>query len=377
LFDLRVKLKQIILFAMTKINHHFQKLSPSNLFQEIEKKVKDFQKKNPKAQILNLSLPIESFSNGDLFLRQSIAESEYKTIKPDEIFLSDGLDISRIQEIFSTDNKIALPDPSNPIYTEVNVLAGRTRAPLKTGKFGGITYLPCVEENGFQPELPVTHVDLIYLASASSPTGVAINRKTLTEFVSYAKIRNSVILFDSTDEKFITTDAPHSIYEIEGAKEVAIELRSFPSLGFGYTVIPFELKIKDAGAIHCLNSMWRKRLETIPNFPPLKKASPLFTKEGKERLRQETAIISANCRALLEGLKKLGYTVYGGIDSPYIWCKTPPKISSWEFFHFLLENAHIISAPGIGFGAEGDGFIRLSALTDATQISLNRFTMLA
>ncbi|PIS02385.1 MAG: LL-diaminopimelate aminotransferase [Chlamydiae bacterium CG10_big_fil_rev_8_21_14_0_10_42_34] len=401
---------------MTKINHHFQKLSKEDLFQEIEKRVAAYKEKASTPHLLNLSVgdpagPLcpsvidaltaaskelgdkNTFrgygpSNGYLFLREKIAQNEYKNISADEIFISDGAssDISNLQEIFSIDNRLAIPDPSYPAYVDVNVMAGRTRPLLKTGKYGGITYLPCTEENNFQPEIPNAQVDLIYLSSPCNPTGVALTKETLTEWVNYAKKNHAVILFDGTYESFITSTAPRSIYEIEGAKQVAIEVRSFSkSAGFtglrcGYTVIPHELKVQDAGAIHSLHALWKRRLETKSNgvsYPVQKAAAALFTVEGKKEMKEMIATYQERAKTLLEGLKSLGYTVYGGVDSPYIWCKTPPKIHSWEFFNFLLENTHIISIPGVGFGMGGDGYIRLSAFAEPVIESLTRIKNLA
>jgi len=416
LFHLSVMDKQIILLPMTKLNHHFQKLSGNYLFPEIEKRVAALKMKHPNAPLINLGVgdvttPLspsvitaltaaskemgvrETFrgygpSEGYLFLREAIAKHDYKNISPDEIFISDGAntDIGNLQEIFSLDNKVAIPDPTYPVYVETNVMAGRTRPLLKTGRYGGITYLPCNEENGFQPQPPNVHVDIVYLCSPNNPTGVAMDRELLTRWVKYAKEHEAVIIYDGAYEAFITTDAPRSIYEIPGAKEVAIEVRSFSkSAGFtglrcSYTVVPFDLKVRDAGAIHSLNALWKRRVDTKTNgvsYPIQKAAAALYTPEGQKEMREMVRTYGERAKMLLEGLKKLGYTVFGGIDSPYVWCKTPPKITSWEFFDFLLENANIVSIPGLGFGLEGDGYIRFSAFAEPIGESLNRFKNLA
>ncbi len=411
--------KEIILSAMAKINHHYQKLVGNYLFPEIEKRVEALKLQTPDAPLLNLGIGdattplapnvIEALtaaslemgdkktfrgygpSEGYLFLRQLIAQVDYKgNFSPDEIFISDGAnsDIANLQEIFSVDNKVAIPDPAYPVYVDINVMAGRTRPLLKTGRFGGITYLPCNEENGFQPQPPVTHVDLIYLCSPSNPTGLAMDKELLTRWVKYAKENEAVIVFDGAYEAFITSDAPRSIYEIPGAKEVAIEVRSFSkSAGFtglrcSYTVIPHQLKVRDAGAIHSLNHFWKRRVDTKSNgvsYPIQKAAAALYTPQGQKSIQETVKSYNERARFLRDGLRHLGYTVYGGIDSPYIWCKTPPKVTSWEFFDFLLENAHIVSIPGIGFGQEGDGFIRFSAFAEREAIaeSLTRFKNLA
>jgi LL-diaminopimelate aminotransferase len=403
---------------MAKLNHHYQKLAGAYLFPEIEKRIEALKQKQPHASLLNLgvgdaTVPLspavisaltaaskemgdkKTFrgygpSEGYLFLRQAIASTDYKDISPDEIFISDGAnsDIANLQEIFSTENRIAVPDPAYPVYVDINVMAGRTRPLLKTGRYGGITYLPCTEKNDFQPQPPDGHVDIIYLCSPHNPTGIAMDKALLTSWVQYAKEHQAVILFDGAYEAFITSGAPRSIYEIEGAKEVAIEVRSFSkSAGFtglrcSYTVIPHQLKMRDAGAIHSLNALWRRRIETKSNgvsYPIQKAAAALYTPEGQKETRETVRSYSARAKLLRTGLEKLGYTVYGGIDSPFIWCKTPPKISSWEFFDFLLQNAHIAAIPGLGFGQEGDGYIRFSAFAELAAIteSLQRFKKLA
>lgn len=403
---------------MTKLNLNYHKLSESYLFPEIEKRVEALKSAELHAPILNLGVgdvthPLfsnvidaltkasiemgnkDTFrgygpSEGYLFLRKLIAENDYRDISTDEIFISDGAntDISAFQEIFSVDNKVGVIDPAYPVYVDTNVMAGRTKPLLKTGRFGGITYLACTEENGFQPEPPTTHLDLIYLCSPNNPTGVAMSKETLTRWVKYAKKHNAVILFDAAYEAFITTDAPRSIYEIEGAKEVAIEVKSFSkSAGFtglrcSYVVVPHELKIQDAGKIHSIHALWKRRVDTKSNgvsYPIQKAAAALYTPEGRAALHQTVNSYSERAKFLLEGLKTLGYTVYGGIDSPYIWLKTPPKIGSWEFFDFLLKNVHIVTIPGLGFGQGGEGFIRLSAFADfpSIQSTLSRIQRLA
>ncbi len=409
-------MKAIILSAMAKINHHFQKLQAAYIFPEIEKRVEKLQQKQPSAKFLNLGIGDITYplfpsvtkalfdatsemseqpkgygpSCGYEFLKKAIAENDYQNILPDEIFISDGInsDISNIQEIFSAENRVAVIDPAYPVYVDTNVMAGRTRPQLKIGGYGGITYLVCTEENGFQPEPPTSHVDLIYLCSPNNPTGVSLNKDLLGRWVKYAKKHGAVILFDGAYEAFITSDAPRSIYEIDGAKEVAIEFRSFSkSAGFtglrcSYTVVPHELKIRDAGTVHSIHALWKRRVETKSNgvsYPIQKAAFSLYTPEGKKAIREAAFAINARAKNLLDGLKQIGYTVYGGIDSPYIWCKLPPKISSWEFFDFLLENAHIISVPGSGFGKGGEGYVRFSAFAETEVIveTLSRFKALA
>lgn len=402
---------------MTKLNLHFQKLSAPSLFPDVEQRIEALQKKTP--HLLDLSIGdvssplfpnvIEALkrastemgdktsfrgygpAQGYLFLREAIAKEDYKNqISPEEIFISDGAssDLADLQEIFAIDNRVAVLDPSYPIYVEANVLAGRTRPLLKTGRYGGVTYLSCLEDNQFQPELPNTHVDLIYLASPNNPTGVALTRDTLSRFVTYAKQHNAVILYDGSYEAFIQSDAPRSIYEIEGAKEVAIEVRSFSkSAGFtglrcSYTVIPHELKVRDAGSLHALHPFWKRRVETKTNgvsYPIQKAALALYTSEGRHAIRTAVLGYMEQTKILLKGLKSIGYTVYGGMDAPYLWHKTPPKISSWEFFDFLLESIQVATLPGAGFGPGGVGFVRLSGLVEphVIQETLYRFKALA
>jgi LL-diaminopimelate aminotransferase len=396
---------------MVKLNHHYQKLSSSYLFSEIEKRIAALKNKQPDVPLISLGIgdvskPIcpaivsaliaasqemgekKTFRGygpceGYLFLRQAIAENDYKhlDIQPDEVFISDGAnsDIANLQEIFAIDNRIAIPDPTYPVYLDTNVMAGRTRLPLKTGRYGGITYLPCTEANGFQAEPPDSHADLIYLCSPNNPTGTAIDRTLMKRWVDYAREHQAVILLDGAYEAYISsTNAPHSIYEIEGAKEVAIEVRSFSKwAGFtglrcSYTVIPHQLRVQDAGAIHSLNSLWRRRVETKSNgvaYPIQRAALAVYSHQGQKEIQELIQTYSDRARFLREGLKHLGYTVYGGVDAPYLWCKTPGNMGSWEFFDLLLEKAHIVAIPGRGFGLSGEGFIRFSAFAEPTSLA--------
>lgn len=407
------------MFPMTKLNLNYHKLTGKYLFSEIEKRLDLLKGKYPAQSFLNLgvgdaTLPLfpcvtealifairemgikETFrgygpSQGYGFLRKKIAAADYKDISPDEIFISDGAasDLADLQEIFSHDNRVAVIDPGYPAYVDVNVMAGRTRPLLKTGRFGGITYLQCKEEHQFQPEIPEAHVDLIYLCSPNNPTGVGLTKDTLTRFVEYAQKNNSVIIFDGAYEAFVTSpEVPRSIYEIPGAKEVAIEVRSFSKsacftgLRCSYTVVPYALKIKDAGGIHPLHPLWARRVDTKTNgvsYPVQRGAEALYTEEGQRAIAQAIERYRERAQKLLLGLKAIGYTVYGGVDSPYLWCKTPPRVSSWEFFNFLLENIHVVAIPGSGFGPGGEGFIRFSAFADLEVIdeTLLRFQRLA
>ena len=391
---------------MVKLNHHYQKLSTDYLFTEIERRISALKEKKPDISLVNLgvgdvSSPLfpsivsalkdaslemgeaKSFRGygpceGYLFLREAIAKNDYKKLEidPSEIFISDGAnnDIANLQEIFAVENRIAIPDPTYPVYLDTNVMAGRTRHQLKTGAYGGVTYLPCIEGNDFQPLPPSSHVDLIYLCSPNNPTGVAMDRDLLKKWVDYAKEHRAVILFDGAYEAYIQSPStPHSIYEIEGAKEVAVEVRSFSkSAGFtglrcSYTVIPRQLKIRDAGAIHSLHALWKRRHDTKFNgvaYPVQKAAAALYTPAGQKELKEALLSYAERTSAMREGLIGLGYTVYGGIDAPYIWCKTPERMKSWEFFDHLLGKAQIAAIPGRGFGLCGEGFVRFSCFAD-------------
>jgi len=403
---------------MAKLNNHYQKLPQGYLFPEIQKRVAALKQKHPEATLINLgigdiTLPLPAScvtalaaaahemgqtsrgygpSQGYSFLREAISKFDYQgNISPEEIFISDGAksDIANLQEIFALENKVALPDPTYPVYLDTNVMAGRTRPLLKTGRFGGLLYLPCTEENGFQPEPPDTHADLIYICSPNNPTGVAMSRSLLAKWVAYAKRHGSVILFDGAYEAYVSSpDAARSIYEIEGAKEVAIEVRSYSkSAGFtglrcSYTVIPKDLKVQDAGEMHELRALWQRRCDTKSNgvpYPVQRAAAALYTPEGQKELKEQVQIYKERAAFLKAGLQKLKFTVYGGEDAPYLWCKTANGMSSWEFFDHLLQKAHLITTPGKGFGPLGEGFIRLSAFSDmsALQTALLRIEALS
>lgn len=320
---------------------------------------------------------------GYLFLREKIAEYDYKncSISSDEIFISDGAknDIANLQELFSKENKVAIADPTYPVYLETNIMAGRTKSALKTGSYGGVSYLPCTEENGFNPEPPSSHVDLIYLCSPNNPTGVAMDRDLLKRWIDYAKREKAVILFDAAYEAFATgANIPKTIYEIEGAKEVAIEVRSFSkTAGFtglrcSYTVVPYTLKVFDFGSFQSLHSFWKRRHDAKFGgvaYPIQKAAAAVYTPEGQKETKERIGIYMDRARFLLDGLLACGLKTYGGVDSPYLWCKTPPKVSSWDFFDLLLDKAQIIVVPGSGFGRMGEGFVRLSAFAEESVLA--------
>ncbi|MDE3046633.1 MAG: LL-diaminopimelate aminotransferase [Verrucomicrobiota bacterium] len=406
---------------MVKLNHHYSKLAGGYLFPEMERRVAAFRTKHPDAPIVDLGIgdvkePLcpsiisalekasrelgspETFkgygpAQGYPFLREAIAKGDYGSlgISPDEIFISDGAknDIGNFQEIFAVENRVAIPDPTYPVYIDTNVMAGRTRLPLKTGGYGGIIYLPCTEENNFLPQLPNRPCDLIYLCSPSNPTGTAMTRETLQMWVRYAKENEAVILFDGAYEAYVRSPhAVRSIYEIPGAKEVAVEFRSFSkTAGFtglrcSYCVVPHSLKIVESYQSFSLHALWKRRQETKFGgvaYPIQRAAAAIYSEQGKKEVKAFIDDILDRAKRLRDGLSALGYRVFGGTDAPYLWVKTPGKMSSWEFFDQLLEQHYLVSVPGSGFGTEGEGYVRFSAFSEASKMTeaLNRLEMVA
>ena len=308
------------------------------------------------------------------FLRSEIAKNDYQSrgcqISAEEIFVSDGAkcDCGNIQEIFSTDNKIAVCDPVYPVYVDTNVMAGRTgKYDAVIQGYEGVIYMPCMAENDFVPEFPKEVPDMIYLCYPNNPTGAVITKEQLQEWVDYAQKVGAVILYDAAYEAYIASDEiPHSIYECEGAKSCAIEFHSFSkNAGFtgvrlGYTVVPKELK---CGGVS-LHDLWARRHGTKYNGAPYivqKAGAAVYTKEGKAQIKNQISYYMENASMILEGLKQAGYQVYGGVNAPYIWLKTPGRMSSWEFFDELLKNANVVGTPGSGFGPHGEGYFRLTA----------------
>lgn len=387
---------------MFKINDNYLKLQGSYLFSTIAKKVAAYSAANPEKEIIRLGIgdvtqPLapaiiealhgavdemgkaESFHGyapdlGYEFLRNAIAKNDYQDrgakIHPDEIFVSDGAksDSGNIQEIFSLDNKVAVCDPVYPVYLDANVMAGRTGAYNKaTESFDNVIYMPCSEANGFIPELPKEEPDLIYLCFPNNPTGSAITREQLQEWVDYANRIGAVIIYDAAYEAYISEEnVPHTIFECEGARTCAIELRSFSkNAGFtgtrlGYTVIPKDLVCGEV----TLHSLWARRHGTKYNGAPYiiqRAGEAVYSETGKKQIREQIDYYMKNAKIIKEGLKNAGYTVYGGVNSPYIWLKTPDKMTSWEFFDYLLENANVVGTPGAGFGPSGEGYFRLTA----------------
>ncbi|MEN6386915.1 MAG: LL-diaminopimelate aminotransferase [Phycisphaerales bacterium] len=391
---------------MITINENFLKLQSGYLFPEIGRRVKNFSQNNPNANIIRLGIgdvteplppavieamhkAVDQMGNrtefkgygpeqGYEFLIRAIIDNDYKAIgvslENSEVFVSDGAkcDTGNIQEIFGLKNTIAVTDPVYPVYVDTNVMAGRTKKATKAGRFGGIVYMPCTPDNNFVPELPIDNVDLIYLCYPNNPTGAVATKDQLKVWVDYAKKNKSIILFDAAYEAFISDNTiPHSIFEIEGAKEVAIEFRSFSkTAGFtglrcAFTVVPKALKAwtKDGIAVD-VNPIWNRRHCTKFNgasYVSQAAAAAIYTEQGKKQTRDIINIYMSNAAQIRSTLQSIGYEVYGGVNAPYVWAKTPGKMKSWEFFDLLLSKANIVCTPGSGFGSAGEGFVRFSA----------------
>lgn len=387
---------------MFKINENYLKLPGSYLFSTIAKKVNAYQAANPDKEIIRLgigdvTLPLspvvidtlhsavdemgkkETFKGyapdlGYEFLRDAIADFDYKrrgaNISADEIFISDGAksDSGNIGDIFSVDNKIAVCDPVYPVYVDTNAMAGRTGDYLPDlGKWSNVIYMPCSAETNFAPELPKETPDIIYLCFPNNPTGSTITKAELQRWVDYANKVGAVIIYDAAYEAYISEDdVAHTIYECEGARTCAIELRSFSkNAGFtgtrlGFTVIPKDLKSGDV----MLHSLWARRHGTKFNGAPYiiqRAGAAIYTEEGQKQTKEMIAYYMKNASTILTGLREAGYSVSGGVNAPYIWLKTPDKMTSWEFFDYLLENANVVGTPGSGFGPSGEGYFRLTA----------------
>ena len=387
---------------MYSVNENYLKLPGSYLFSNIAKKVAAFSAANPDAPIIRLGIgdvtqPLapaiiealhsavdemahaETFHGyapdlGYEFLRSAMAKNDYQAkgcdINADEIFISDGAkeDCGNIQEIFSKDSKIAVCDPVYPVYVDTNVMAGRTGTyDAATGTWSNVIYMPCTKETNFAPEIPKETPDIIYLCFPNNPTGAMVSKAELQKWVDYANKVGAIILYDAAYEAYISEkDIPHSIYECEGARTCAIELRSFSkNAGFtgvrlGFTVVPKEL-VRDGAELH---SLWARRHGTKFNGAPYivqRAGEAVYSPEGKAQLKEQIAYYMRNAKTILEGLSTAGFSVSGGKNAPYIWLKTPDQMTSWEFFDYLLEKAHIVGTPGSGFGAHGEGYFRLTA----------------
>lgn len=392
---------------MIRVNDNYLNLQDSYLFSTIAKKVNEFTKNNPDKKIIKLGIgdvtrpivpavieamhkAVDEMGNGDTFkgygpyqgyefLKNKIVEFDFKTrgvnILPEEIFVSDGAksDCGNIGDILHSKNKVAITDPVYPVYLDTNVMAGRSGEFNKgNGMYENIVYMPVTSKNNFVPELPKEKVDIIYLCLPNNPTGTTLTKEELKKWVDYAKENKSIILFDAAYEKFISDkNVPHSIYEVEGAKEVAIEFRSFSkTAGFtgvrcAYAVVPKELYgyDKDGNKVS-LNTLWNRRHSTKTNgvsYIVQKGAEAVYSEAGQKQIMENIEYYMNNAKIIKQGLEEAGYTVFGGENSPYVWLKVPEGLTSWEFFDKLLSEVNVVGTPGAGFGPSGEGYFRLTA----------------
>jgi len=409
---------------MATVNEHYLKLKAGYLFPEIGRRVRAFKEKNPKAQIIRMGIgdvtqplapavieamhkavdemgqpeTFRGYDDGGVgyeFLRDAIRQNDFAArradVDLDEVFVSDGAkcDTGNIQEIFGLDNVIAVADPVYPVYVDTNVMAGRTGQAGDSGQYGGIVYMPATEANGFVPDPPSRHVDIAYLCFPNNPTGSVATAAQLAKWVEYAKAERVVIFFDAAYEAYITDPAiPHSIYEIPGARDVAIEFRSFSkTAGFtgvrcAFIVIPKSVKAykKDGTAVE-VRPLWNRRHCTKFNgvsYVTQAGAAAVYSPDGKKQVRKTIDLYMANAGLIRERLTQLGYRVHGGVNAPYLWLKTPEGIGSWEFFDLLLTKIHVVGTPGVGFGPAGEGYFRLTAFArpEHVQEALDRFAQL-
>ncbi len=399
---------------MARVNTHYRKLSAGYLFPEIGRRVRAFQEKNPGAKLIRMGigdvvLPLapavreamhravdelgtdDGFrgyppDQGYDFLREAIVAHEFAPrgvrIAPDEIFVSDGskCDTGNFQEIFAVDARVAVPDPVYPVYVDTNVMAGRTGVADAQGRYEGIVYLPCTEANGFLPEPPRERVDLVYLCSPNNPTGSVASRESLERWVRWAQETGAVILFDAAYAAYVTDPyLPRSIYEIPGAREVAVEFRSYSkAAGFtgvrcAFLVVPRELKGVDArGESVELHALWQRRHSTKFNgvsYPVQCGAAATYTEAGKAQTLAQVRYYLENAALVRKGLADLGLRVFGGTNAPYVWVATPRGTKSWELFDVLLTQAHVVVTPGAGFGPHGEGYFRVSSFARREQVA--------
>jgi LL-diaminopimelate aminotransferase len=404
---------------MALLNEQFLKLPGSYLFSDIAKKVNTFKITHPKQNIIRLGIgdvtrPLPAVSveamqkavnemtnkktfhgygpeQGYSFLINTIIKNDYSSrgihITPSEVFINDGAksDTGNIGDILSQDNCIGVTDPIYPVYIDSNVMGGRAGVLQKDGKWSNITYMPCKSENNFIPSIPEKPIDIVYLCYPNNPTGTTLTKAELKKWVDYALDNDAIILFDSAYEAYIQEDnVPHSIYEIKGAHKCAIEFRSFSkTAGFtgircGYTVIPKELTAATlSGERAPLNALWNRRQCTKFNgasYISQRGAEAIYTKEGKAQIKETIDYYMHNAKLMKESLETIGLQVYGGVNAPYVWVKTPGSISSWKFFDQLLYEAFVVTTPGVGFGPSGEGYIRLSAFGthEDTQEAMHR-----
>lgn len=407
---------------MFHVNDHFQKLPGSYLFAEIARRVKVYQQEHPEADIIRLGIgdvtkPLvpavieamhkavdemgqqETFRGygpdfGYDFLVNAIREGDYASrgveLAFDEVFISDGAksDVGNIQELFSEDAVIAVTDPVYPVYVDSNAMAGRA-GEYVGDRWNKLVYLPCNAENGFVPPVPDQPVDVIYLCYPNNPTGTVLTKDQLKVYVDWAKANGAIIIYDAAYRAFINTPGvPLSIYEVEGAKEVAIECNSFSkTAGFtgtrcAYTVVPHEVCGLDSkGNKIELNAMWKRRMATKFNgvsYPIQRAAAAVYTEEGQKQIKEVIDAYMANAKIIRESLAEQGFTVFGGVDAPYIWLKVPEGMTSWEFFDLLLDKCHIVGTPGSGFGPSGEGYFRLTAFNtlEKTKQAMERVSKL-
>lgn len=391
---------------MALINEHYLKLTKNYLFADIAKKVNAFKVSHPKSNVISLGIgdvteplcpavieamhkAVDDMSKKDtfrgygpeqgyLFLREAIVKNDFLPrgihIDPSEVFVNDGAksDTGNIGELVRWDNSMGVTDPIYPVYVDSNVMCGRAGI-LKDGKWSNVTYMPCLEENGFVPQIPEHRVDIIYLCYPNNPTGMVITKDELRKWVNYALKNDAIIFYDAAYEAYIQDETiPHSIYEIKGARKVAIEFHSFSkTAGFtgvrcGYTIVPKELTVAsiDGEERYPLNPMWLRRQSTKFNgtsYISQRAAEAIYTPEGKRQVKETIAYYMENARIMREGLTRCGLKVYGGENAPYLWVKTPNETSSWKFFEQMLYGAQVVCTPGSGFGPSGEGFVRLTA----------------
>ena len=404
------------------INQNFLKLQSSYLFSTIAKKVKAFKAEHPEMNVISLGIgdvtqplppacieamhkAVDEMSNSETFrgygpeqgydfLRQAIIDNDYTPrgvqLDLDEVFVSDGAksDCGNIGDILDLKSSVGVTDPVYPVYVDSNVMSGRAGELNEDGRWSNITFLPVSADNHFIPALPQQHIDIIYLCYPNNPTGTVLTKTQLAEWVNYALREKSLILFDAAYEAYIQhDDIPHTIYEIEGAKQCAIELRSYSkTAGFtgircGYTVVPRDLKTVVNGQEVMLNGLWNRRQCTKFNgtsYITQRAAGAIYTQEGKEQVRKTVGYYMSNAQYMREQLQALGYEVFGGTDAPYIWLKTPQGITSWEFFDKLLHELGLVTTPGVGFGPSGEGYVRLTAFGKKEDCieAMRRFTLL-
>lgn len=391
--------------TVAKVNENFLKLKGNYLFAEIARRKSKYQADHPDAEIISLGIgdvtrplpqaAVEGLKRaademadektfkgygdyqGYSFLAEKIIEFEFSprgvSLDVDEIFISEGAknDVANFQELFDVDNIVAVQDPVYPVYVDSNVMAGRCGYADETGRYAGIVYMPATAENGFSPELPSERVDLIYLCYPNNPTGATITYGDLQRWVQFARDTQAIILYDAAYEAYIRdNDIPHSIYEIEGADEVAIEFRSFSKrAGFtgtrcGFAVVPKKVRAYGPdGSSHSLNSLWLRRQSTKFNgvsYPVQVAAAATYSEQGRQQVQALIDYYMTNAMIIVEGLRSSGLAVYGGVNAPYVWVRVPDGMTSWGFFDHLLDKARVVCTPGSGFGASGEGYVRLT-----------------